>query len=233
MRTVNYLAMAILVASAASMTVACSDDETNNTTTTSSTGSSGGGMGTGGMGTGGMGTGGMGTGGNTSSPDCNTYCDTIDKNCTGANQQYTNKTVCMDVCNNIPAGDASDMMGNTVGCRTYHAGAPAAADPALHCHHAGPAGDGQCGGDCESFCALNEAICGYGASGTAQFADQAACMTACGKMDMTTKYDASATSATDNSFACHMYHLTAAAGDANTHCPHTNPATDGPCGPTL
>ena len=49
--------------------------------------------------------------------------------------------------------DGGDTTGNTIGCRLYHAGA-AAADPVLHCPHAGPTGGNVCGSWCDNYCQL-------------------------------------------------------------------------------
>jgi hypothetical protein len=76
---------------------------------------------------------------------CDAYCASIATNCTGANTQYGMLDFCMASCESFPVGAATDTSGNTLGCRTYHAGA-AAGDPAVHCVHAGPGGAGVCGG---------------------------------------------------------------------------------------
>src|SRR5579859_3447076 len=101
---------------------------------------------------------GGGDGGGT--PGCQAYCTAIMANCTSTqddagnpvgNQQYTNMNNCLNSCKAIPAGSSSDTTGNTLGCRTYHAGL-AKMDPFTHCPHAGPGGDGTCGANCDGFC---------------------------------------------------------------------------------
>ena len=52
-------------------------------------------------------------------------------------------------------------------------------------------------------------------------------MTACAAFPTTPAYNAGVTGG--DSFACRLYHLTAASGDPVTHCPHIKP-TGGPCG---
>src|SRR5690606_21031983 len=90
---------------------------------------------------------------------CQIYCDTIMANCTGANAQYADEAECMTVCRTAgwAAGEevtaTGPLSGPTLGCRTYHAGAPAASDPATHCPHAGPTGAATCGSLCEAYCA--------------------------------------------------------------------------------
>jgi hypothetical protein len=74
---------------------------------------------------------------------CGAYCTAITAACTGANMQYASAMECMTMCAGFPVGTPSDTSGNTLGCRTYHAGA-AVGDPATHCSHAGPSGGGVC-----------------------------------------------------------------------------------------
>lgn len=175
-----------------------------------------------------------GTGGSTTSststggadPDCQTYCDTIAANCTDANTQYASMEACMGACAAFDLGTAADTSGNTVGCRTYHAGA-AAMDAAVHCVHAGPGGAGACGTNCEGFCAIAKAAC---TGANQQFADDAECATACAAFDDTEPYDA--TDAAGATLACHLYHLTVASSDAasaDTHCGHIVDDPAGPC----
>jgi hypothetical protein len=78
---------------------------------------------------------------------CGEYCTTVTTNCTGANAQYASMAECMAYCARArwPEGTAGDMDGNTIACRIYHGGAPAASDPATHCPHAGPSGGNVCG----------------------------------------------------------------------------------------
>lgn len=90
--------------------------------------------------------GGVDSGAGTS--DCGTYCSSIMAICTGDNAQYASAADCMAQCTELswPAGTAGATSGNTLACRTYHAGA--ARDmmmPAVHCPHAGPTGGGVCG----------------------------------------------------------------------------------------
>ena len=90
---------------------------------------------------------------NAGSPDaavsslCQTYCETITTNCSGDNAQYDSTDDCLSYCGEVgwPDGDTTAMDGNSLSCRIYHGGAPAAGNPALHCSHAGPDGDGVCG----------------------------------------------------------------------------------------
>lgn len=160
-------------------------------------------------------------------PTCADYCTAVTTNCTTANTfgQYFDGTdagvaACTKACESFPAGTAADMAGNTLGCRAYHAGA-AAGDAATHCVHAGPSGGGVCGTGCEGFCAIALDVCPMA------FADEAACTTACaGFMDDTATYTNA--DMAGNNLSCRLYHLTAAAVDAATHCAHIT-ADSPPC----
>lgn len=77
-------------------------------------------------------------------PACADYCDAYFDNCTDDLNAYVDMDDCLAQCEPWYQGTAADSAGNTVGCRTYHAGAPAAGDPELHCPHAGPGGAGVC-----------------------------------------------------------------------------------------
>jgi len=85
------------------------------------------------------------TGGNVCGSWCENYCQLMAKNCTGANAVYDAAT-CMTKCQTIPtSGMPNDAAGNTVQCRIYHLGAPAATDPAMHCPHSKTAADNPAG----------------------------------------------------------------------------------------
>jgi len=162
-------------------------------------------------------------GGMTSELTCANYCTAITANCTGTNQQFSGMNECMSSCMHYPVGVAADTSGNTLGCRTYHAGA-AMTGPDVHCRHAGPGGDGVCGANCESFCAL---VLGECTGALMQYGgDMGTCMTACAGFATTPAYNSSQTSG--NTFACRLYHATAASVNPTTHCPHTG-ASGGPC----
>jgi hypothetical protein len=182
--------------------------------------------------------------------DCATYCSEIQTNCTGANAQYGGATPadatahCMATCAKFTPGALADQAGNTLGCRIYHAGAPAMATPATHCVHAGPAGNqvdaasGLCGDACTSFCSLEISVCGSldtPINGIpAQYQNMGACMTSCAGFakTATSRYTINGslsptTNPTGDSLACRLYHTTNAAistANAVTHCPHTGVA---------
>jgi len=72
-------------------------------------------------------------------PQCQDYCDTYLKNCTDKLNAYVDAADCLAQCGEWYPGTAADTMGDTVGCRIYHAGV-AMADANTHCPHAGPGG---------------------------------------------------------------------------------------------
>lgn len=154
-------------------------------------------------------------------PSCTDYCTTIAANCTAANLMYANNTECMATCQMLPPGTVGMMATNTVGCRLYHAGA-AAGNANLHCRHAGPGGDGACGANCEGFCTIVLASC---TGGNEQFGgSMATCMSECAQFATTPDYVATETAG--DTFACRLYHATAAAAAPVTHCSHV--ATNSP-----
>ena len=77
-------------------------------------------------------------------PACADYCSTYFQNCKDGNDVYEgDEAACMDACKMWYAGTDADTAGDTIGCRTYHAGA-ALGDPVTHCPHASPSGGGVC-----------------------------------------------------------------------------------------
>lgn len=162
-----------------------------------------------------------GGGGAAPALSCGDYCTNVAANCTADDEQYPSEASCLAICATFAEGEKGATTGNTLGCRDYHGGDPASMAPQVHCIHAGPLGGGDtfCGDVCESFCAINLAVCG-----TVAYADQMACETACAGfpgLDMV-PYNTGAVSG--DSLACRMYHLSVAAQsdmDAGIHCPHT------------
>ncbi len=161
----------------------------------------------------------------TAAATCAGYCAKIQANCTGtANAQYGTLAACLGSCSAFTAGTIGAQAGNSLECRAYHAGA-AQADPATHCSHAGPAGDGVCGSNCEGFCTIAQSAC---TGSNLQFPDAGSCPAACASYaSVSARYNSS--SASGNSYACRMYHLSVAAtsggGQATVHCPHITPAS--------
>lgn len=77
-------------------------------------------------------------------PTCADYCDTYFDSCTDDLNVYVDMDDCLAQCAPWYPGTVGDVAGNTIGCRTYHAGAPAVGDPDLHCPHAAPGGADVC-----------------------------------------------------------------------------------------
>jgi hypothetical protein len=143
--------------------------------------------------------------------DCDSYCDLVMQNCDGDFLQYGSIDNCLTSCTAFPPGSAGDMSGNSLACRHYHAGAAAMAND-VHCGHAGPGGDTACGSNCEGFCAIAGKYC------PAAWADDAACLAACATFSPDEVYDAGDVSG--NTFACRLYHATAASLNPDIHCGH-------------
>jgi len=77
------------------------------------------------------------SGGNACGSWCEVYCDVFDSTCSDDAEAYASEQACLTACAGFPdTGAANDVEYDTVQCRIYHGGAPAAADPATHCGHA-------------------------------------------------------------------------------------------------
>jgi hypothetical protein len=184
-------------------------------------------------------------------PDVAKYCTDITAHCTGANAQYPSMDQCVATAKGFPVGTSNDQVGNTLGCRAYHAGAPSMTLPTTHCIHAGPNGDqvnaaGTCGDACASFCALEIKFCGSISAPIANvtdttnaYQDLAGCMQKCGTFNKTNLYALNGTPAAPggDSLACRAYHVTNAAlytdmamtSKVQTHCTHTYATAAAPC----
>ena len=151
-------------------------------------------------------------------PACTAYCATIMSNCTAGNAQYPSTDSCLGACASFPPGNVGATSGNSLGCRTYHAG-NAAANANVHCPHAGPSGAGVCGTLCEGFCEIQAVAC---TGANEQYANPNACAVACaGFPTGAGNYNTGHTQ--DNSNYCRLYHLSVAASgpqSANNHCGH-------------
>ena len=147
---------------------------------------------------------------------CAYFCDLVMGHCSGENLQFENRDDCMASCATWPPGDMADTLGNTLGCRIYHAGYPASQEPSIHCRHAGPSGDNVCGVPCVGFCTLVQGVC---TGGNQVYADSATCRSSCNGFATDPPYSANVTSG--NSYACRLYHATKASTTPATHCAHT------------
>jgi hypothetical protein len=157
---------------------------------------------------------------------CATYCETIIANCTGENAQYTDVNACLSLCQaaNWLSGRAGDTEGNTLGCRTTHAGELAVADPATHCSSAGPAGGGVCGTVCESYCFYSSTYCGDQHA----YADAEQCAAACEVLIP----NVDTSTGDENTLQCRGRHIIAAgeSGDPTAACPVADLHGNNTCG---
>lgn len=135
----------------------------------------------------------------TGAPDCDSFCQLERAECTDTFAQYETLDQCLAVCKALPLGTIGDVSQNTVGCRKYHS-YNALIDPATHCSHTGPGGDGHCGssdaaspttftGNCESYCLLAAKACNASVVRLASedtfggnFKSVAACQKSCGEL---------------------------------------------------
>ena len=150
-----------------------------------------------------------------SATECSSYCTQVVQHCfNNASDIDLNPTSCPATCARFPTnGKDGDTTGDTVQCRLYHSGTPAAGDPATHCPHAGVSGANTCGLWCDVYCREARNNC---TDGNQIYANDQVCATACA--GLTTTGTPGAT--TGNTVQCRIYHLNAAATDPNTHCPH-------------
>lgn len=148
-------------------------------------------------------------------PSCEAYCASVMSACTADAAQYGSMDACLGSCAALELGTAADFTGDTIGCRMHHA-AEAAEGNTEHCDHAGPMGAGECGENCEGFCAIAVHTCTGANEVWASVAD---CMTDCAMIDDSVEYNALVQDG--NSLACRMYHLTMASEPGNAHhCDH-------------
>jgi len=155
---------------------------------------------------------------------CENYCQINSNTCTGNHSLYADHATCMKFCETLPVGtNVSDVAGNNLDCRIYHAyAASASANPTLHCPHASHNGGGACGGLCDTYCHVATTYC----TGANQlFASVGACMTQCAAL----KVDGAFNAMSGDSIQCRIYHAGAAhaTGNAGLHCPHANITSGG------
>ena len=151
---------------------------------------------------------------------CDAYCNRALSSCTGSQAIYADRATCDRACATFPAGTTGDNSGNSLACRYFHAGL-SSSDPALHCPHAAAIST-QCGTECDAYC---NTIMSHCKGNDAQFADTAACKSACAKMP-----DGSVGATTGNSVNCRQYHADVAGlQDPALHCPHAGPSGGGVC----
>jgi hypothetical protein len=102
------------------------------------------------------------SGNNTCGAWCEVYCALAANNCGGDNSLYNNDMECLAACADFPTtGSPNDAQYDTVQCRIYHLGAPAAADPATHCPHGAQQASAFCVGSPEDFIFREDAADAY------------------------------------------------------------------------
>jgi hypothetical protein len=141
-------------------------------------------------------------------------------NCTGMNQQYGTMANCLHSCSVFPVGAASDISGNTLGCRIYHANAAMKTNnPTLHCPHAGPGGGGACGADCVGYCQLAMHFCTPAMGAMMIYTDNNDCMNTCAMFATTKTLNVNDTVLQgQKQVACLLYHAQEASSDPPDHC---------------
>lgn len=172
--------------------------------------------------------------------DCPTYCDHMQSNCTGDNQQYADRDHCLAACKTFNAsGQVVDTTGNTLGCRLHFA-IEARTSAVDSCVSASVTGGpvmspGPCsGGDvCKAFCALDIMACGStdmplpgnprdSTNNPLYQYTPSGCVTVCHKYDLTHAYSLTAKG---DSLACRIYEAIDAAvavtPNAVNACPET------------
>ena len=151
-------------------------------------------------------------------PLCDRYCDTVAGACTGQYQQYASREACLAVCGKLDAGSPTNPTGNTVECRLARAEfAETTGEAQDYCFSAGPGGAGQCGTDCEGFCAIMAKTCDLMGSYDQCLPQCAEVPDLSGPPDNVT-YDISIQAG--DSLQCRLFHVTAATLDSVGHCAH-------------
>lgn len=152
---------------------------------------------------------------------CETYCSSVEGSCDEDFPQYASPTACMKMCATFPTGTLDDKGVNTLGCRLGVSEDIFDTGETNTCDGAGPLGKTLCGTPCEAYCESLSALC------PEEFATfDGDCLNECAKVPTACTYTADATR-NDDSIQCRMFHLTSAAVDPGTHCPHA--IADGHC----
>jgi hypothetical protein len=154
---------------------------------------------------------------------CQDYCDAVMSTCVDEFQVYAVPETCLGVCALLDEGDSVEPSGNTVACRAEQARlAELTREYDVHCPRAGPGGDGFCGENCESYCALFSRAC----------ADQADlitdCERKCGALEDLGSYSA-LTDGEGDSLQCRLIHASSASVEPDPHCAHARLVATSPC----
>ena len=159
-------------------------------------------------------------------PTCASWCATLASACSeDPTYGFPDEASCNTWCaaSGIAAGMDGDTSGNTLGCRTYHAGVADAGDAAakaMHCPHASSMGGGVCGDILDNYCEIIDHVC-TGANEPTWTTD---CATDAAAYPAGTPGDTSG-----DSLSCRLYHLGVAVLMPDTHCAHAGPTGGGVC----
>jgi len=166
--------------------------------------------------------------------DCTNYCSTFLTNCASGlsgHTWYSSNAECLQICAAFPPGIENATSGNSLGCRLYHAGAPAISNPTLHCPHASPSGGLVCGDYCDAYCSIGLSKCtvasGWPLMESNAFNDQTSCHSICSAAYNIGNID---TDTTGNTLGCRFYHAQAAISIGDyIHCSHATASGNGVC----
>lgn len=163
------------------------------------------------------------------SPECEAYCNQMERACTGANEQYADRANCILTCEALPR-TGQTQASNGVECRTAQAKlAESTGEPSIHCPAAGPFGKGNCGTTCEAYCELSSKICPDNLTGVVD------CVASCAALKQTGVYTLSQLTSGDT-LECRVAAVSRAALDP-TECenaafpPRTSDCADDPSTP--
>jgi hypothetical protein len=174
------------------------------------------------------GSGDAGAAGETGAPVdlCDQYCDLMEANCSGNDEQYRDRDQCEKICHLLPAGAEGDADDDSIACRLKYVDKMRYANGSelsVYCHQAGPGGDGRCGSVCEAYCALMAEVCTADTAGAYHFASDSDCMKTCNALPAApVAYSSTNPEVSDGNHAlCRLFHVTSAAmADADEHCEH-------------
>jgi hypothetical protein len=139
-----------------------------------------------------------------------------------ANRQYGDLGTCVLACPAFAEGTASDVSGDTLGCRMHHAklAAASASAAAASCTKAGPGGDGSCGENCGGYCDLAMTFC-TDASHARIYDTREACLADCATHGTDAKYstgDGPERTDMGNEVGCLLYHGVQSSLFPGAHC---------------
>jgi hypothetical protein len=153
---------------------------------------------------------------------CADYCDKVMAVCVGEHAVYASHAACLALCGLLDTGDFGEPAGNTLACRSSNAIA-AEREPNDYCAAAGPGGNGTCGTDCETYCALYPQVCP--AEADAQGTES--CVEDCQALVDQPGFDVVADHGGDT-VECRLVHLTSATLQPAEHCQHAQLAPTQP-----